>query len=298
MSKRLSLNQPGSKKKRRSGQASLLKFFSKTRSTNSQPCDYTPKSDRASVNADMQDLDSCSVSDTCQSQRDILGSQACSSSKTLSTVTVPVTPQDFGIHMFTLPQIQNSAGMLKEYRLFWNEKARDLCSDVTVTKEKLKDKVEIQGAINVAWTMHKSSLLQMQADEIQEEAKTIYDDPVGRAHLLMPIERNLTKVLESHAYIQQLHDHSDLPVDKLQDDIDSEIHELKKAQDALNKALESRRQDMDQAKRRVAEKHTVQSPVKLSEAEVEDLVNTIKAEYQVSDYDALTDSPVGDIEDC
>lgn len=222
-----------------------------------------------------------------------MGSQACSSSRAISTV--PVTPQDFGVHMFTLPQIQNSIGMLKEYRLFWNEKAHEICSDVTVTKEKLKDKVEIQGAINAAWTMQKSSLLQIQADEIQEEAKTIYDDPIGRAYLLMPIERNLTRVLESHAYIQQLHDHSDLPADKLQENIDSELRVLKKAQDALSKALESRRQDMDQAKRRIAEKQTVQSPVKLSDAEVEDLADTIKAECQVSDFDALG---VGDEQDC
>ena len=106
---------------------------------------------------------------------------------------------------------------------------------------------------------------------------------------LTPIEKNLKRVLETHAYIQQLCDDSDLPVDKLENTIDSELQELKKAQDALNKALETRRQDMDQVKRRMAEIHTVKSPVKLSDTEIEDLAHSVKMESQIEDYDALSD---------
>ena len=125
-------------------------------------------------------------------------------------------------------------------------------------------------------------MLQIQADELREEPKIIYTDLVGRAHLLIPIVRNLKRVLEAHAYIQQLCDDSDLPLDKLENTIDSELQELKKAQDAL-KALENRCQDMEQVK------HIVKSPVKLSDMEIEDLVHSIKMESQIEDHEALSD---------
>ena len=141
----------------------------------------------------------------------------------------------------------------------------------------------------MSWTMQKSLLLQVQADEVREESKAIYSDPVVRASSLTPIDRNLERVLEAHAYVQQLYDHSDLPVDKLEDTMDSELQELKKAQDALNKALECRRQDMDLRRQKMAEMNTVKSPVKLSEVEIEDLAHSVKIESQIDDYDTLTD---------
>ena len=78
-------------------------------------------------------------------------------------------------------------------------------------------------------------------------------------------------------------------MDKLENTIDRELQELKKAQDALNKALESRRQDMAQVKRTMAETQTVQSPIKLSDIEIEDLAHSVKMESQMEDYEALSD---------
>ena len=259
LAKRCSSSARAGNKKRRTVQTSLYKFLdSDSRSTSKLITDVNPPA---------------------------VVIQAASTSRAL---TVPETPQDFGIHVYTQAQIESSKGMLKDYRLFWNDKAYELCSDVAV-REKLKDKSAIQGAINVSWTLQRSSLLQVQADEIREESKTIYSDPIGREHLLTPIERNLKRVFETHAYIQQLCDHSDLPVDKLENTIDRELQELKKAQDALNKALESRRQDMAQVKRRMAETNTVQSPIKLSDIEIEDLAHSVKMESQIEDYEVLSD---------
>ena len=73
------------------------------------------------------------------------------SASTSRALTVPESPQEFGIHVYTQAQIESSKGMLKDYRLFWNDKVYELCSDVAV-REKLKDKSAIQGAINVSWT--------------------------------------------------------------------------------------------------------------------------------------------------
>ena len=79
-------------------------------------------------------------------------------------------------------------------------------------------------------------------------------------------------------------------MNKLENTIDRELQELKKAQDALNKALESRRQDtVAQVKRRMAETQTVQLPIKLSDIEIEDLAHSVKMESQMEDYEALSD---------
>ena len=260
MSKRLSISQRADTKKQRTVQTSLYKFFDS---------DSAASKLKTGVNHPA-------------------ATHVQASASTSRALTVPESPQEFGIHVYTQAQIESSKGMLKDYRLFWNDKVYELCSDVSV-REKLKDKSAIQGAINVSWTMQKSSLLQIQADEVREESKTIYTDPVGRAHLLTPIERNLKRVLETHAYVQQLCDDSDLPLDKLENTIDSELQELKKAWDALNKALENRRQDMEQVRQKMVEKHTVKSPVKLSDMEIEDLAHSIKMESQIEDYEALSD---------
>ena len=194
MSKRLSTSQRADTKKRRTVQTSLYKFF---------------------------DSDSASKLKTGVNPPAATHAQA--SASTSRALTVPGTPQEFGIHVYTQAQIESSKGMLKDYRLFWNDKVYELCSDVAV-REKLKDKSAIQGAINVSWTMQKSSLLQVQADEVREESKTIYTDPVGQ--------------------------------------VKRKIH---------------------------VEKHTVKSPVKLSDMEIEDLAHSVKMESQIEDYEALSD---------
>ena len=156
MSKRLSTSQRADTKKRRTVQTSLYKFF---------------------------DSDSASKLKTGVNPPAATHAQA--SASTSRALTVPGTPQEFGIHVYTQAQIESSKGMLKDYRLFWNDKVYELCSDVSV-REKLKDKSAIQGAINVSWTMQKSSLLQIQADEGKNRKQFI---------LIL---------LEEHIYLHQL----------------------------------------------------------------------------------------------
>lgn len=69
------------------------------------------------------------------------------------------------MHTYSEGDIADSSGLDKEYKQFWNAKAAELCHDKAV-RHKLKDKGAIQGAINSLWTLHKSDLLQLQADEV------------------------------------------------------------------------------------------------------------------------------------
>ena len=57
--------------------------------------------------------------------------QAQASASTSRALTVPETPLEFGIHVYTQAQIESSMGMLKDYRLFWNDKVYELCTQCT-----------------------------------------------------------------------------------------------------------------------------------------------------------------------
>ena len=43
-------------------------------------------------------------------------------------------------------------------------------------RRKLQNKFAIQGAIYSSWTLHKTSLLQLKAEQVQEDAKKVYHD--------------------------------------------------------------------------------------------------------------------------
>lgn len=149
--------------------------------------------------------------------------------------------------------------------------------------EKLKDRCAIQGTINVSWIMQKfaSSSWGRQTKRSQNFLILLG----GPIYLHQEF-----RVLETHAYVQQLCVHSDLPMNKLENAIQNELQEIMKAQDALNKALESRRQDMDHVKRKMADSdmHMAKSPLKLSEVEFKDLLHSIKMESQIVDCDPLS----------
>ena len=46
-----------------------------------------------------------------------------------SKPVITAIPQDFGIHIYTTQEIQGRLGLAKEYRKYWNEKAREYCLD-------------------------------------------------------------------------------------------------------------------------------------------------------------------------
>ena len=90
--------------------------------------------------------------------------------------TVDFTPEYLGLKMYTSKDIDESSGFDKQYKEFWNAKASELCQDKTV-RHKLKDKSAIQGAINTSWTLHKSDLLELEAEELAVYV-SVMDDTV------------------------------------------------------------------------------------------------------------------------
>ena len=199
------------------------------------------------------------------------------------------TPRSYGINTYTDEEIRKSKGLNQEFRRFWNEKAAELCRDRSV-RGKLQNKVAIQGAIYTSWTLHKTSLLQIKAEQVQEEARKAYRDEIALSHLLTPIISNLERMQSAHAMVthtyKTISDSSCSDQMKAEKELEEEMHELRKAQDALSTAIERRQSDLQKIEK--AEQGTLQlatSPVKISDKEVEHLVKQIENESQMMDFE-------------
>lgn len=70
------------------------------------------------------------------------------------------------VKIFTESEIEMCAGIQKEYRKFWNEKAEEIRSNSYLKSFKPG---EIQGAINVAWTLEKTRHLKEDMDKLEGE---------------------------------------------------------------------------------------------------------------------------------
>ena len=199
--------------------------------------------------------------------------------------TAVTTPESYGIHMYTSTEVSSAQGLQQSFRKFWNEKALELCSD-SVTRCKLKNKAAIQGAIHLSWTLHKTDLLKLQAEEMGEDMKLIYSDEATQKHMLTPITRNTDRMLIASAAVTRLYSEmggSDtVDICKLEDDLDKELTELRKAQDALNKAIQRRRSDLDLSNREIHEIMRAESPIQLSDTEMQQLVSIMREEAQLA----------------
>lgn len=202
-----------------------------------------------------------------------------------SSQTITLAPESYGIHMFTEDQIDRASGLERDYLHFWNSKARELCRSKEA-RSKLGNKVAIQGAITASWALHKTHLLQLQAEELCNEMTVVYrnHDPIVREKLLDVVQKNKQKMLDIHAEIEytcgefQGRDRENIVSEKLT--------ELKKAQDALSKAINRRQKDVDAyAISENASKHTADEAEEISESELDAMVHEIKVESSLPSFE-------------
>lgn len=92
--------------------------------------------------------------------------------------------------------------MVKLYRVFWNSKADKICSSQAL-KQFLPG--EIQGAINVAWTVKKTKYIEREAAEVEQDV-----DPGCLEHLVKnfadskkTIKRNTKQMEAAHNSLKQ-----------------------------------------------------------------------------------------------
>ena len=109
---------------------------------------------------------------------EIVIESAQSSSKNVLAYVAERTPEFLGIRVYTREQIEEITGLQQDFKQFWNEKAVELCRDQSVCGKLQGNKTAIQGAIHTSWILHKTSLLELKAEKLQEDLKMVYHDHI------------------------------------------------------------------------------------------------------------------------
>ena len=137
----------------------------------------------------------------------------------------------------------------------------------------------LQGAIYTAWALHKTSLLKLKAEQVQEEAKKLYHDETVVSHVLSTITSNVERMQEAHAMVNHIYQNISTSSGQMEAEknLEEKMHELRKAQDALTKAVKWKITDFQLIECEKEEKLQVaSSPVKLTDKEIEELVQIVK----------------------
>ena len=212
------------------------------------------------------------------------GSTSNKEGSSTSQAKIVASPMFYGIHVYSELEISKAVGLQKQFQTFWNEKAHEICADKSL-RARLQSKAAIQGSIYTSWYLHKTHLLELQAEDIREEAKKIYQDKVTREFRFSTIDKNLERMLQSYATVIALSENinslSSISEKKAkEEDLDKEISELKRAQDSLHKTLERRREELSVAKKDIEEQQTLTAgpSVELSDDEMEELIEEVRNE--------------------
>lgn len=162
------------------------------------------------------------------------------------------------IKIYSNSEITNSSGMTKVYREFWNAKGEELCRSSALSNYKPG---EIQGAINVAWTLEKSKLIKDEVHKINDEINQKCPDHLLKKFQLSraTLEKNTTRVETGETSLWKLQEEltaarmelidsknkserqaATTKVEEVEKELDSQLAELKRAQDSLRKAIDAR----------------------------------------------------------
>ena len=176
------------------------------------------------------------------------GSKPVGSGVSGSKPEITAIPQDFGIHIYTPQEIEGRVGLAKEYRKYWNAKAKKYCLDKRLMSK--MDCTAVKGAINTSWILHKSKLPLHQADELVDKAPAVWPNKASRDHILKGILCNTERVKTADSQLNLLYDElrqllSDEERKSKEANMERAMTELRKAHDALHKAIENKKADMN-----------------------------------------------------
>ena len=169
------------------------------------------------------------------------------------------------VKIFTESEIERCTGIQKVYQKFWNEKAEEICSNSYLKAFKPG---EIQGAINVAWTLEKTRHLKEDMEKMQGEIV----QPCNLSNAVLKkmqssnktIERNRKRVESAHETLSKSQnalmeerfelfkstngDQRRIAVEKIEKrerELAANLTELRRTHDALRKALDIKRKLLD-----------------------------------------------------
>ena len=163
------------------------------------------------------------------------------------------------VKMYSKQEVDECIGMKKSYRQFWNDKAEELCRNNALKTFKPG---EIQGAINVAWSLKKTDILKDQIEEVKKEIASKCSTDILKKFQTSKktVEKNAERVDAAASALRETQENltttrqefldstnkserklAAVRVDKIEKDFDAQLAELRRAQDALQKATEARK---------------------------------------------------------
>ena len=167
------------------------------------------------------------------------------------------------LKIFTEKDITKSkCDLEKKRKIFWNEKAEQLCTNVKTAN---LSKITLTGIIDVAWTLRKTSIIEEEARRIaNEEIIFTRGESKDRIQKKETIPRNLDRLESAHAVVSDMNEKMERFRDlsknakskkeineynkeysRLKILMDGAYSELKKAQDATAKAIKVKKQLLD-----------------------------------------------------
>ena len=163
------------------------------------------------------------------------------------------------VKIYSKQEVDECIGMKKSYRQFWNDKAEELCRSNALKTFKPG---EIQGAINVAWSLKKTDILKDQIEEVNKEIASKCSTDIQKKFQTSKktVEKNTERVNAAVSALRETQENlttarqefldstnkserklAAVRVDKIEKDVDAQLAELRRAQDALRKATEARK---------------------------------------------------------
>ena len=107
--------------------------------------------------------------------------------------------------------------------------------------DKLRDKTAIQGTINSAWTLHKSDLLELQADEVTVYVGEILGNDLTKEATLSTVNKNKEKMIDLIDSLRIVHAKEG---EKRGEEITELMRDLRKCQSALKKSIDHKYEEM------------------------------------------------------
>ena len=195
-------------------------------------------------------------------------------------LSAKISPRDLGVHIYTTTEIENSKGLQKEFRIFWNEKALEICHSKKEIKDLKSSSAAIQGAIHVSWALHKTKLLEIKADKLRDNLRRVYQDEITLKQVLSTVDKNVERLKTAHAVVTATYESgSSVSTAELEHDLNEGMAELRRAQEALIKAIKRRSIDTQLFEQEM-ESLVVPPPIQLTQDEIGHLIQITKEENE------------------
>ena len=158
------------------------------------------------------------------------------------------------VKIYSTTEVSRAQGLEKIRRKFWNDKAEELCQDRELNKWKA---TAINGVIDTAWTLTKTAVLVMEADNLRDEesrAEPISAPKPRKQQKVAMVDENVKRTLNTHRQLLKINQtlqslkntantttKKKAKISQAEDAARSAMGELKQAQESLRKALENKR---------------------------------------------------------